>query len=42
MAKDVFSSAVQPKTLPPMTIGATERPVFPSRRISMTLSKIVR
>jgi hypothetical protein len=34
-SNDVFSSAVQPKTLPPSTTGAIERPVRPRARFCM-------
>src|SRR3954452_18192336 len=35
-SKEVFSSAVQPKTLPPRTSGAMERSVRPRRRFCKT------
>src|SRR5947209_6162516 len=39
--KDVFSSMVHPKTLPPKASGATCKPDLPSSRFSMLMSLLL-
>src|ERR1700722_7430782 len=42
MAKEVGSSAVQPKTLPPRQMGETSRPDAPSLRVFIDISGSLR